>query len=77
MECLPPTVSYHIFMNKYLTPFRLLAHLGVNNIQATIVLSKVGSASALSLRTNSGEKRNMATLNSEHQAKSALQLYNG
>ena len=64
-------------MNNYLSPFRLLAHLGVNNIQATIVLSKVGSANALSLRTNSGEERNMATLNSARQPKSAVQLYNG
>ena len=35
MECLPPTV-----MNNYVTCFRMLTHLGVNNIWATGVLSK-------------------------------------
>ena len=35
MECLPPTV-----MNHYVTCFRMLTHLGVNNIWATGVLSK-------------------------------------
>ena len=38
MECLPPTVSYHIFMN-YFTSFRLLTHLGNSNIRATGVLN--------------------------------------
>ena len=35
MECLPPTV-----MNNYITCFRLLTHLGVNNIWATGVHNK-------------------------------------
>ena len=35
MECLPPTV-----MNNYVSCFRMLTHLGVNNIWATGVLSK-------------------------------------
>ena len=46
MECLTPTVSY-IFMNNYFASFRLLIHLGVNNIQATSVLNKIGYAGAL------------------------------
>ena len=40
MECLPPTFSYHIFTNNYFTSFRLLTHLGINNIRATGVLSE-------------------------------------
>ena len=41
MECLTPTVSFDIFMdNNYFTSFRLLTHLGVNNIPATGVLNK-------------------------------------
>ena len=40
MECLPPTFSYHIFMNNYFTSFRLLTHLGINNIRATGVLNE-------------------------------------
>ena len=30
MECLPPTVSYHLFMNNYLLTLRLLIHVGIN-----------------------------------------------
>ena len=40
MECLTPTVSFDIFRDNYFTPFRLLTHLGVNNIRATGVLNK-------------------------------------
>ena len=54
MECLPPTVSCHIFMDNYFTSFRLLTHLGVNNIQATGVLNNI-------LETNS-YKKSSATL---------------
>ena len=35
MECLTPTASFDIFMDNYFTSFRLLTHLGVNNIRAT------------------------------------------
>ena len=40
MECLTPSVSFDIFMDNYFTFFRLLTHLGVNNIWATRVLNK-------------------------------------
>ena len=40
MICLTPTVSFDIFMDTYFTSFRLLTHLGVNNIRATRVLIK-------------------------------------
>ena len=50
MECLPPTVSCHIFMDNYFTSFCLLTHLGVNNIQATGVLNNA-------LETNSYKKK--------------------
>ena len=40
MICLAPTVSFDIFMDTYFTSFRLLTHLGVNNIRATRVLIK-------------------------------------
>ena len=32
MECVTPSVSFDIFMDNYLTFFRLLTHLEVNNI---------------------------------------------
>ena len=32
MECLPPTVSFDIFMDNYFTCFCLLIQLGVTNI---------------------------------------------
>ena len=34
------TFSFDVFMDNYLTSFRLLTHLGVNNIRATGVLNK-------------------------------------
>ena len=40
MKCLAPSVSFDIFTDNYFTPFRLLTHLGVNNIWATRVLNK-------------------------------------
>ena len=40
MECSTPSVSFDIFMDKYFTSFRLLTHLGVNKIRATLMLSK-------------------------------------
>ena len=40
MECLTPTFSFDIFMDNYFSYFRLLSHLGVNNILATGVLNK-------------------------------------
>ena len=53
MECLPPTVSFDIFMDNYFTSFRLLSHLGVNNIRATLVLNKI----SLRKCTITGEKQ--------------------
>ena len=40
MECLAQGVSYRVYMDNYLTSFRLLAHLGEHNIHATGVLNK-------------------------------------
>ena len=40
IECLTPSVSFDIPMYNYFTSFRLLTHLGVNNIRATRVLNK-------------------------------------
>ena len=38
--CLTPSASFEIFMDNYLTSFRLPTHLGVNNIRARRVLNK-------------------------------------
>ena len=40
MECLTPSVSFNIFMDNYFTSLRMLTHLGINNIRATLVLNK-------------------------------------
>ena len=32
MECLTPTFRFDLFSDNYFTSFRLLTHLGVNNI---------------------------------------------
>ena len=36
-ECLTPTFSFDLFMDNYFTSFRLLNHLGVNNIRAGVL----------------------------------------
>ena len=40
MECLTPSVSFDIFMDNYFTSFRLLTHLGVDNIRETRLLNR-------------------------------------
>ena len=73
IECLTSSVSSEIFMDSYFTTFRLLTHLGVNNIQATRVLDK----NRLCKETILGDKqpqRNVAILNSAHQAKKQCNL---
>ena len=40
MENLTPSVSFDKFIDNYLTFFRLITHLGINNIRATCVLNK-------------------------------------
>ena len=40
MVCLTPSVSFDIFMDNCFTSFRLLTHLGVNNIRTVRVLNK-------------------------------------
>ena len=76
MECLTPSVSFDTFMDNYFTYFRLITHLGVNNIRATGVLNK-NYANALSLGTNSLKKRSVATLNSAHQTKKKCNFDSG
>ena len=46
MECLTASVSFEIFMDNYFTSFRLLTHLGVNNIRATQMHYHWGQADA-------------------------------
>ena len=70
MECLPPTV-----MNNYVTCFRMLTHLGVNNIWATGVLSKNRLRKCTIVGNKQPQKRNVDTLDSAHQAKKAVQLW--
>ena len=57
MECLTPIVNSEIFMNNCFTSFRLLTHLGANNIRAACVLNKNGLRKCTSLGTNSCKKK--------------------
>ena len=56
-------------MNNYFTSFRLLTLLEVNNIRATRVLKINKLRKCTIIGTNSYKNRNVATLNSAHQAK--------
>ena len=64
MECLNPTTNFNIFMDNYFTSFRLLTHLGVNNIRATGVLNKKRLCKWTITEYKQLQKRNVATLNS-------------
>ena len=69
MECLTPSASFDIFMDNYFISFRLLTHLGVNNIRTTRVLNKNRLRKCTIIGDKQLQKRNVATLNSAHQAK--------
>ena len=56
-------------MDNYFTSFCLVTHLEVNNIRATGMLNKNRLRKCTIIGTNSCKKRNVATLNSAHQAK--------
>ena len=73
MECLTPSVSFDVFMDSYFTSFRLLTHLGVNDIRAKRVLNK----NRLRKCNISCKKRNLATLKSAHQAKKQCNFGSG
>ena len=70
MECLSPTV-----MNNYVTCFSMPTHLGVNNIWATGVFSKNRLRKCTIVGDNQPQKRNVDTLDSAHQAKKAVQIW--
>ena len=81
MECLTPTFSFDIFMGiilqghdiiftgNYFISFCLLTHLGLTTSEQQVCSTKIGYINPLSVGTNSYKKRNVATLNSGHQAK--------
>ena len=53
MECLTPTASFDLYMDKYFTSLRLFAmltHIGVNKIQ--VKETKIGYANTLSSGTH-------------------------
>ena len=65
MECLAPTVSFDLFMDNYLTSFRLfvcLPTLELTTFEQEVCSTKTVYANILSLERN--KKRNVATLNS-------------
>ena len=70
MECLSPTV-----MNNYVTCFSMPTHLGVNNIWATGVLSKNRLRKCTIVGDKQPQKSNVDTLDSAHQAKKAVQIW--
>ena len=77
MECLTPTVSFDIFMNNYLTTFRLLTHLGDSNIQATGVLNKNSLLKCTAIGDKQLQKRKERggfEQHSAHQAKKQCNL---
>ena len=70
MECLPPNV-----MNNYVTCFSMPTHLGVNSIWATGVFSKNRLRKCTIVGDKQPQKRNVDTLDSAHQAKKAVQIW--
>ena len=56
-------------MDNYFTSFSLLTHVGVNNIRETGVLNKKRLRKCTITGDKQLQKKNVATLNSAHQAK--------
>ena len=77
IKCLTPSVSFDTFMDNYFTPFRLLTHLGVNNIRATRVLNKNRLRKFNFIGDKQLQKRNVTTLNSAHEAKKQCDFDSG
>ena len=69
MECLTPSVRFDIVMDTYFTYFRLLTHVGVNNIRATPVLNKNRLRKYTIIGDKQLQKKERGHLNSTHQAK--------
>ena len=76
MECLTPTVSFDLFMDVYFTSFRLLTHLGINNIRVTGVLNKNRLRKYTIIRDKQMQKRERGYLEQciAHQAKTLCKL---
>ena len=76
MECLTLTVFFvvffDIFMDNYFTSFRLLTHLGVNNIWATSVPN---NANTLSLGANNCKKKKRGRFEQRTSSKKEMQLW--
>ena len=77
IKWLAPSVSFDTFMDNYFTPFRLLTHLGVNNIRATRVLNKNRLRKFNFIGDKQLQKRNVTTLNSAHEAKKQCDFDSG
>ena len=56
-------------MDNHFKSFRLVTHLGVNNIRATSVFNKNSLRKCTILGDKHLQKMNLATLNSAHHAK--------
>ena len=77
MKCLTSSVSFDTFMKNYFLTFRLLILLRVNNIRATRVLNKNRLRKCTITGDKQHQKRNVATLNSAHQAKKQCNFGSG
>ena len=83
MVCLTPSVSFDIFMDNCFTSFRLLTHLGVNNIRTVRVLNKNRLRKCTIIGDKQQQKKkkkkkmNVATLSSAHQAKKQCNFDSG
>ena len=65
-QCLTPTVSFDLLMDNYFTSLRLffcLPSLELTTCEQVVCSAKIVCANTLSSGTNSGKKRNVATLN--------------
>ena len=64
-------------MDNNFTSFRLFTLLGVNNIWATLVLNKNTLRKCTAIGEKQLQKRNVATVNSPHQAKKQCNFQSG
>ena len=74
IECLTPSASFEIFMDNYFTSFRLITHLGVNNIRATRVLNKNRLRKCTIIGNKQLQKKERGHFEQRTSSKKAVQL---
>ena len=75
VECSTPIFSFGMLMDDYFTSFHLLTHLGVNNIRATVALSKSRLCKCTSIGSKQLQKKEQGHFKQSTSSKKAVKLW--